>query len=497
MKTKGFSFGHYLEDVRRRGLDSVWNDLLKQIEKGEGPSIEDVGELYEAGLAETNKTDKKECGKYYTPDDVAALMGKYLLELNGKNLADVCCGTGKLILAYLKLLGREEARKLISEGRLYLYDADGTALKICRSVIGAIYGRDVTEMIHCIVGDFLNKDAALPNDCKVISNPPYARIKTIDERWEATEVVKDSMELYSAFMEKIIKNSRSSVIITPYSFIGGDKFGSLRKMMDDSNGFIVSFDNIPGCIFCGRKHGVFNSNKVNSVRAAITVTENNADENGYRCSGLIRFKQEERERLLKPSALSDFIGAERQRAERKYAKCFPELEPVLKEWKTCGTTLGNLLDENGRYSLCVPNSGRYYTTAARKDLERAGKHLLRFSDRETALLSYAFLNSSFSYWYWRLYDGGITYSLSLLKSLPTFFERLSREDKERILTIAESMMSEENRFLTYKKNAGKMQENIRFPDHYRKNLNRVFLNALVPRATESIFDRVHANKAFE
>ena len=41
--------------------------------------------------------------------------------------------------------------------------------------------------------------------------------------------------------------------------------------MNQYNGEIYSFDNVPGNIFCGRKHGIFNTNTSNSVRAAITV----------------------------------------------------------------------------------------------------------------------------------------------------------------------------------------------------------------------------------
>ena len=228
----------------------------------------------------------------------------------------------------------------------YLYDSDGTALKICRGIIGAIYGKDAAGKIHCRVGDFLDKDTSLPDDCKVISNPPYARVKTINGCWEATEVLKDSMELYSAFMEKIIRNSRSSVIITPCSFIGGDRFRSLRMAMDDSNGFILSFDNMPGCIFWGRKHGIFNSNRANSVRAAITVTENLSGKKGYRCSGLIRFKQEERERLLKPSVLAGFIGTERQRAEWKYGLSYVESGEM------------GMTDSRNNVLICLGNNGK-------------------------------------------------------------------------------------------------------------------------------------------
>ena len=70
-------------------------------------------------------------------------------------------------------------------------------------------------------------------------------------------------------------------------------------MSDIGNGFIVSFDNVPGNIFCGRKHGIFNTNTANSVRASITVLKKDDALKGFKVSPLIRFKNEEREKLLK------------------------------------------------------------------------------------------------------------------------------------------------------------------------------------------------------
>lgn len=58
----------------------------------------------------------------------------------------------------------------------------------------------------------------------MISNPPYYKITEMKSTWKLTDVIKNSKELYSSFMEKIITQSVSSVIITPYSFIGCDKF---------------------------------------------------------------------------------------------------------------------------------------------------------------------------------------------------------------------------------------------------------------------------------
>ena len=78
--------------------------------------------------------------------------------------------------------------------------------------------------------------------------------------------------------------------------------------MNDYNGFVVSFDNVPGNIFNGRKHGIFNTNTANSVRAAITVLNSSEQKKGFRISPMIRFKNEERKNLLKCDVLESIIN---------------------------------------------------------------------------------------------------------------------------------------------------------------------------------------------
>ena len=145
--------------------------------------------------------------------------------------------------------------------------------------------------------------------------------------------MQSSKELYSAIMEKILTGSNASVIISPYSFLGGSKFYELRKIMNSYNGFIISFDNVPGNIFNGKKHGVFNSNASNSVRASITVTQNNDNKKGYRCSGLIRFKNTERAELLNPTTLETTLSDYQiiNESHTQYIKCFPQLDSLYKE----------------------------------------------------------------------------------------------------------------------------------------------------------------------
>ena len=494
----------YLADLEQNGLYETWNALLNALsnteQKNEIFSISNIGELYEIALAHVNKTEKKEAGKYYTPQDVADVMSDWLMGLKGENICDVCCGTGNLILSYLKKIGKNEARKLILDKRVFLYDIDSLALETCKRIIGIVYGKDCEGAVSCNAGDFLSKKVHLPQNAKVISNPPYFHIREDGSDWEVTPVIKRTREFYAAIMEKIIDESKSSVIITPYSFIGGQKFYDLRKKMNDKNGFIVAFDNVPGNIFIGRKHGIFNSNAANSVRAAITITENLDGKNGYACSELIRFQREEREQLLNADILKSKVGTTKQIVSEKnrvYVKCKKELEKTFTAWKQNGTPLKKLVSNDGEYLIYMPNTCRYFSVGAIRNLDRTGKHVLRFKDKETRDLVYCFINSSFCYWHWRLYDGGITFNQTLLKDLPVLTKLKTSEDKEEISRLAKEMQEKEDQFLSYKMNAGKLQENIKFPEEYRKSINRIFLRAINKEKDEIHLDAVHAKHALE
>lgn len=354
----------YITSIENRGLSKTWDYICDYVlNNGESGqlNVKNFGEMYEAGLAASDKLKKKNNGQYYTPKDVATVMSKWLDEGEGYNVCDVACGTGALILNYLDCIGQENAKNLLEEGRIYLYDYDRTALKICKTSLLAKYGKDLNDKIHAIHCDFLNKDVTLPKNCKTISNPPYAAIKEFGDDWNPTNVLRDSREWYAAFMEKIFIQSRSAVVITPFSFISGKKFYALRKeMCDIGNGFIVSFDNVPGNIFYGRKQGIFNTNTANSVRAAITVFNKSNELKGFKISPLIRFKNKEREKLLQPGILEEEIGSKRQvigKTNREFKKIPKDMQDLYGKWtEDSAYTLRDFLSQNKtNYQINVPN----------------------------------------------------------------------------------------------------------------------------------------------
>jgi hypothetical protein len=302
-------------------------------------------------------------------------------------------------------------------------------------------------------------------------------------------------------MEKIILNSSASVIITPFSFINSDKFYSLRKILNNYNGCIFSFDNVPANIFNGRKHGIFNTNYVNSVRAAITVVKNKSDIKGFRVSPLIRFQTSERSRLLNKDVLDSLLPDNYLTVSEKqarYPKCFKSLQDVYNTWVSMSDSIFNdlLSDSITEYKLDVPTTCRYYLSATKRNLQRNGKNTFYFKDENSYYYAYCLLNSSFAYWHWRLFDGGITYPIGLLKTIPIRIQSLSSDELNLLKKIVNDVQNKESDFLVYKKNATEMQENVKFPDEYRNQFNDFILKTLQISKQHDIFNSVHSNHIF-
>lgn len=500
-----YTIEKYKEDVQKYGLKLTWDAicefLINSSNSNDLFNINNLGELYEIGLAVQNKKEKKSNGQYYTPNDVCKVMGKWLYKLNGCSICDVACGTGNLILAYFEIIGRDEVINILKNKLLYLYDLDETALKICKTTILLKYGKEYINNIHDIHCDFLDNTIHLPKNCKVISNPPYASISELGITWEQSTIQKRTKELYSSFMEKIIKESTSAVIITPYSFIGGKKFYSLRELMNNYSGFVISFDNVPGNIFYGKKHGIFNTNTSNSVRAAITVV-NNTGEKGFRISPLIRFKNEERNILLQNECLESFLPNNHQivsMIQPSYVKCFKELFSLYQDWTTkSDSKLKNFISSNDtNYTIYVPNTCRYFTTGSARKLNRNGSIKLNIIDRKYFGYIYCLINSSFTYWWWRIFDGGITYPVSLLTSLPVFISLLTDEDFKFFDDLCEEMINLEENCITTKLNAGQLQENIKFPSYFRERINEKFIKILKSNVNSKLLNLIHSNKAIK
>ncbi|MCL2599453.1 MAG: N-6 DNA methylase, partial [Firmicutes bacterium] len=200
------------------------------------------------------------------------------------------------------------------------------------------------------------------------------------------------------------------------------------------------------------------------------------------------------------SILHQYLGEKKQviqLGKERYCKCHKELERVYQTWtaKAKGT-INDLICTSGAYKIFVPNTCRYFTTASSRKLARGGVTELVFDNIDAYSYVYCLINSSFAYWYWRMFDGGITYSKGLLCSVPIFFDLLDSTQKEWLQNMCNEMRQLEEACIVTKNNVG-VQENIKFPKKFRTQINAQLLRVLgVGDESRDIFDFVHSNHLF-
>lgn len=97
---------------------------------------------------------------------------------------------------------------------------------------------------------------ALPSHDFVIVNPPYAR--AVERPTYETSHCRD---LFAYFMERVARQSRGFIAVTPAAYLSAPKFQKLRDVLDRENdgGDVLVFDNVPDTLFRGYKFGSNNT----------------------------------------------------------------------------------------------------------------------------------------------------------------------------------------------------------------------------------------------
>jgi hypothetical protein len=98
------------------------------------------------------------------------------------------------------------------------------------------------------------------------------------------------------------------------------------------------------------------------------------------------------------------------------------------------------------------------------------------------------INSTFSYLWWRIYDGGITLTKQTLLTMP-----IPSMSPAEISSLVNEGIDMEDQCIVNKLNAGKNNENIKFPDEYRKRINSYVLASLnYPNKADNLYS-MHCN----
>lgn len=370
---------------------------------------------------------KKANGVYYTPEDVALLMSKKAKSFDdGQGIwLDPCCGLGILSITLASL--QDDPIDFV-KNRLIINEKDNKQLHIALNNFREKFG---------VVPKSFNQDflKAKINYDYIIMNPPYFKYGKSD--------------IYAYFIEKACLNTKGFVTINPISFTNGENFQDTRAaLLNYRSVNLYHFDNIPGHIFEDAK-----------VRVSIIVTHNNLDER--KTTGVIRWKSEFRQEMLQSvdENLSDGIFEE---------NIFYKTSPNTKQFIHKEKLLSDFLVDQSEYPIYVTNSPRYFITASSEILDRKGQIKIYLKDLDSYHKSLIMLNSSYLYWWWRISDSSLSLTKKTLLALPWVdFEY----DEEVIVDI---LTSEQNNKV-YKKNAKKIQENIKHPKLLIERLNSYFL----------------------
>ena len=439
-------------------------------------SIGEVSILYEYSVAKSNSKSRKSNGQFFTPDDVARFMASYSNKFGIGIWLDPCSGIGNL--SWHLVAAQSDPEEFLLN-KIILSDKDELALFIARCLLTLSFQKKHDNLFQKIKENFIKFDFlsvadsgeydlfkssksldGIPKHDFVIVNPPYLAIKA-ESRFETST----AGDLYSYFLENIIKSSRGFISITPQSFTNAHKFKTLRKLLLDNynNLKIFTFDNVPANIFKGIKFGSTNSNQANSIRAAIIIAR--PGKGKPQITSLLRWRTSERNQLFKniEKFLSDVSLTEEffPKVSKEYKNLYTEMSGV----KTLNSILSS---KRTKHPLYIPSAPRYFIPALKKPAKRASQKVLYFPDEEKRNYAYMAINSSLLYWWWRVRDGGMTLSLETLTSLPLPDFRINNK-------IVAELEKSEKTSKVYKQNAGAAQENVKHPKALMNKLNHAVI----------------------
>jgi hypothetical protein len=462
------------------GRDTSWGaDLL------DGLSISEISVLYEYSLAYVDRHSRKLAGQFFTPDDVARFLATRAALFPAGTWIDPCCGVGNL--SWWLAEAQPNPERFVAD-RLVLVDRDPLALRIACALIALEFER--SESIWAALtsrsqhGDALTDE--LPAFDFAILNPPYLLVPR-DDRFRAGE----ARDLYAYFIERMVTNGHGIVAISPQSFTSGRKFAEFRRMLVDNLAVmdVYCFDNVPDNVFRGIKFGSQNTNRVNSTRAAVLIGHagdrsspamTDPSKRRHRITPLLRWRTRERGALF--AAADTFLAPLQPDAERAFPKVGASLIPLHSAILACEATVGDLMvTETTPFPLDVPATPRYFLSAVKRQLERTSSHRLHFATAADRDRAYIVLNSSVGYWWWRVYEGGITVSKSTLASLPLSL-------KHAPAPLVSELEASERENVVVKQNAGRANENVKHPWPLLRQLNR----AVAPDFADELM-AVHAN----
>jgi hypothetical protein len=241
---------------------------------------------------------------------------------------------------------------------------------------------------------------------------------------------------------------------------------------------------VPANIFKGYKFGSKNTNKANSTRAAITVALIGTSNLNLYITPLLRWRSYEREKVLNHA---DSFLTKIETFSDIFPKVDKELLGLYNLVSKYRQKLGHVISsKKTAFELQIPSTPRYFISALRKPVERTSFRVIYLKNKVDFDTIYLLLNSSYIYWWWRINDGGMTLSEKTLMTLPIPPNLELADELVNRLELSEQMNK------VYKKNAGKINENVKHEISLVMSINQLFF----PLYAKQLM-KIHNNSVFE
>jgi hypothetical protein len=236
----------------------------------------------------------------------------------------------------------------------------------------------------------------------------------------------------------------------PLSITQSKKNESIQKVMYSrfSEIKVDAFDCVPGYLFDQGKIGSNTNNAITQRTVIITGVTGDGCTSAD-ASRLIRWKTDERPDL--------FDNIQRQNIPlntgRKGLSLVgdPLTLSILNKVESSQRTLSDLVAQSNRLKLYIPNAIRYFTSASRVDMNREQIEL-NFTNTTDRNLVHVLINSSYYYWYWRLYASSFNISKQDILNLPIPDKALQDFYEDEINNLSEYLHRNREKFKTYKMN---------------------------------------------
>ena len=203
-----------------------------------------LGNAYEYLLGKFSEGSGKSAGEFYTPREVAELMGRILSPEHGETVYDPACGSGGLLIrtfnAYIKKYGSESTLDFPK-----LYGQEINRLTYAMARMNAII-HDIDADIR--IGDtmerpaYTNPDGSLMQFDKVTANPMW------NQNFDQEQLMNDPYNRFAygvpprssgdwAWIQHMLASSRKRVVVVldQGSLFRGNIEGKIRKSVIDAD----------------------------------------------------------------------------------------------------------------------------------------------------------------------------------------------------------------------------------------------------------------------